>query len=137
MITLQMIKDRWNRTEVYSKPAFWDHTAEKYYRDTGFNLWTNPHLNEVYHQLESGILHAWLPDVAGLDILDLGCGAGRFSRELADRGAKVMGVDFSPQSIEIAKRMTHQSSISYSVSSVSRARIHMSSSIASVGSARP
>ena len=34
--------------------------------------------------------------VDGLRILDLGCGKGRFSRELAARGARVVGLDLSP-----------------------------------------
>jgi 2-polyprenyl-3-methyl-5-hydroxy-6-metoxy-1,4-benzoquinol methylase len=118
MITWDMIKNRWNRTEVYSKPDFWDHTAEKYYRDTGFNLWTNPHLNELYHRLESDVLHGWATDVTGTRILDLGCGAGRFAREFAKRGATVTGMDFSPKSVAIARRMTTEPSVSYSVGSV-------------------
>ena len=36
-----------------------------------------------------------LPDVQGLRLLDLGCGQGRLSRELARRGAGVTGVDIS------------------------------------------
>ena len=34
--------------------------------------------------------------VDGLRILDLGCGKGRFSRALAARGARVVGLDLSP-----------------------------------------
>jgi len=34
-------------------------------------------------------------DVEGLDVLDLGCGPGYFSRRLAERGAHVVGVDIS------------------------------------------
>ena len=32
-------------------------------------------------------------DVAGQDVLDIGCGDGRTSRRLAGRGATVLGVD--------------------------------------------
>lgn len=43
--------------------------------------------------------------VAGLNVLDLGCGAGYFSREMAKRGAKrVVGVDLSPNQIGHARR---------------------------------
>jgi ubiquinone/menaquinone biosynthesis C-methylase UbiE len=41
-------------------------------------------------------------DVGGLRVIDLGCGEGRFSRMLAERGAKVTGVDFCEQFIESA-----------------------------------
>lgn len=36
-------------------------------------------------------------------VLELGCGVGRFSRYLAQRGLRVTGVDFSPVAIEIAR----------------------------------
>lgn len=37
-------------------------------------------------------------------VLDAGCGAGRMSRYLADRGCAVQGVDLSPGMIEMAQR---------------------------------
>jgi ubiquinone/menaquinone biosynthesis C-methylase UbiE len=43
-------------------------------------------------------------DVAGRRVLDLGCGAGYFSRRLAERGASVVGVDISQKQIEHAIR---------------------------------
>jgi SAM-dependent methyltransferase len=42
-------------------------------------------------------------DVAGLRVLDAGCGEGRFARMLAWRGAQVTGIDLSPRMIEIAR----------------------------------
>src|SRR5688500_4981274 len=36
-------------------------------------------------------------------VLDLGCGQGYFSRELARRGARVVGIDLSDQLIQIAR----------------------------------
>ncbi len=43
-------------------------------------------------------------DLTGRRILDAGCGPGVMTAELARRGAEVVGVDISPQLIEIAKR---------------------------------
>ena len=40
----------------------------------------------------------------GANILDLGCGIGRHSIELAKRGYDVLGIDFSARHIAIAKR---------------------------------
>ena len=55
---------------------------------------------------ECAVIAAWLVDrgiLPGTEILDAGCGTGRYSRELARRGYMVHGVDLSPQLIEIAK----------------------------------
>ncbi len=117
MITWQMVRDRWNREAVYTKPEFWDDAA-KNYRDTGTNIWVNPHINELFHDLESGIVHGWIKDCENAELLDLGCGAGRFSREFAKRGARVTAVDFSSKSIDIARRMTDASNVQYRVGSV-------------------
>ena len=43
-------------------------------------------------------------DVGGLRVCDLGCGQGRATRYLADRGAQVVGVDVSAKMLEIARR---------------------------------
>ena len=40
----------------------------------------------------------------GRDVLDAGCGAGRMSRFLTDRGCAVQGVDLSPGMIAMARR---------------------------------
>ncbi len=43
-------------------------------------------------------------DLNGMRILDAGCGTGALAVELAARGADVVGVDISPQLIDIAKK---------------------------------
>jgi SAM-dependent methyltransferase len=55
-----------------------------------------------------GLLDPWMldacGDVAGRDVIDLGCGEGRFARMLAGRGARVLGIDFSQAMIAAASR---------------------------------
>ena len=46
---------------------------------------------------------AFLGDVAGKAVLDLGCGEGGYARELARRGAFVTAVDGSARLIEVAR----------------------------------
>ena len=45
-----------------------------------------------------------LGDVAGLDVVELGCGTAYFSAWLARRGARVVGVDPTPAQLETARR---------------------------------
>jgi ubiquinone/menaquinone biosynthesis C-methylase UbiE len=42
-----------------------------------------------------------LGDVAGRDVLEIGCGRGAFARLLAERGAHVTAADFSPAAVEL------------------------------------
>ena len=46
-----------------------------------------------------------LGDVAGLDVLDLGCGIAYFSAWLVRRGARVVGLDVTPAQLATARRM--------------------------------
>jgi SAM-dependent methyltransferase len=43
------------------------------------------------------------PHPSGLEVLDVGCGTGIASRLMAERGAKVLGVDIAPRMAEIAR----------------------------------
>ena len=44
------------------------------------------------------------PDPTGLDVLDVGCGTGIAARQMAERGARVLGVELAPRMAEIARR---------------------------------
>lgn len=52
------------------------------------------------------------PDIA---ILDVGCGGGFLSNELARQGYKVTGVDLSPESLEVARRHDLTGKVEYAV----------------------
>jgi 2-polyprenyl-3-methyl-5-hydroxy-6-metoxy-1,4-benzoquinol methylase len=56
-----------------------------------------------------------LDEVAGQDVLDAGCGEGYLSRILADRGARVTGVDLAPRLVELARARDPDGRISYRV----------------------
>jgi SAM-dependent methyltransferase len=43
------------------------------------------------------------PEPAGLDVLDVGCGTGIASRQMAKRGANVLGVELAPRMADIAR----------------------------------
>ena len=44
----------------------------------------------------------------GMTVLDLGCGPGLYAEKLSERGAKVVGIDFSKRSIDYAKEHAKQ-----------------------------
>ena len=60
--------------------------------------------NRVIDLSQRLALAPWLRVRPGTSVLDVGCGVGRWCRELARRGARVTGVDFSPTMIAEARR---------------------------------
>ncbi len=63
----------------------------------GWNGWGIPLYRQVLERLSVE---------AGTDLLDVGCGAGRFCRIAADRGARVSGIDATGPLVEIARERT-------------------------------
>ena len=61
---------------------------------------TKPH-NALYERPATLSL---LPDVRGRRVLDAGCGPGIYAEILIDRGASVLGIDASPNMIELARK---------------------------------
>src|SRR5438034_5050338 len=59
---------------------------------------------DAYDDPASAALFRLLGPVAGRDVLDVACGHGRIARELARRGARVVGVDISAALIGKAER---------------------------------
>lgn len=55
-------------------------------------------------EMRTLILDSLPSDLRGARILDAGCGTGALAFELAARGAEVIGVDISPQLVEIARK---------------------------------
>lgn len=43
-------------------------------------------------------------NIEGMTVCDLACGQGKMTRQLAERGAKVLGVDISQELLDIARR---------------------------------
>ncbi len=54
-----------------------------------------------------------LGDVAGLDVVELGCGTAYFSAWLARRGARPVGIDPTPAQLDTARRMMAETGIEF------------------------
>ena len=52
-----------------------------------------------------------LGDVAGKDVIELGCGTAYFGAWLARRGARVTGIDITPAQLDTARRMSGETGI--------------------------
>lgn len=70
--------------------------------------------NGLNGALEIPALRLLLPDLSGLNVLDLGCGFGDFARFARARGAaSVTAIDISVRMLEEAKMLTNDSAITY------------------------
>jgi len=52
---------------------------------------------------------------SGMSVLELGCGAGYFTRELASSGAEVVAIDISPELLEIATANCSAPNVRYEI----------------------
>jgi malonyl-CoA O-methyltransferase len=72
----------------------------------GYDRWAEiyDHDDNPLQALEEPLIRAAIGDVAGLRVLDLGCGTGRHALWLAAGGASVTAIDFSAGMLAEARR---------------------------------
>ena len=104
---VNLLRERRQRGELYGKAHYWDARAKE---RTGLSrsLWPSNAYNLLWDERQREVLARTLGDVAGLRILDVGCGTGRMTRHLARHGAQVVGVDFSKETADLAAEETHR-----------------------------
>lgn len=76
----------------------WDDAAELW--DSTYDRFGDAYRKHIFNPA----LFRMLGDVRGKRVLDAGCGAGYFARLLAERGARVEGVDLSAEFIRLARK---------------------------------
>jgi SAM-dependent methyltransferase len=79
--------------------AHWNRRAAHFDEDFGHSIRT-PAERAAWDRMFDLIL----PAAGGLDALDIGCGTGFLSLELASRGHRVIGIDFAPSMIAEARK---------------------------------
>lgn len=73
----------------------------------GYNRWASTYAAETnpVKLLSDQLVEKCLPDLTGLDVLDAGCGTGKFCKIAETKNARsVQGIDLSPSMISIAEK---------------------------------
>jgi len=101
-----------------SSPDYLERNVENWTRwnarssdDRAGEVWASEMTWGVFHVPESEL--DVLGDVAGLDVVELGCGTAYFSAWLARAGARPVGVDPTPAQLERARRLQAETGIEF------------------------
>jgi ubiquinone/menaquinone biosynthesis C-methylase UbiE len=70
----------------------------------------------------------------GMTVLELGCGSGYFTRELANSGAHIVAVDVSPELLEMARADCSATNVSYEIQNACAMSYHEAAFDSVVGS---
>jgi Methylase involved in ubiquinone/menaquinone biosynthesis len=89
----------------------WDGLAAEY-AEAGRRGWREDHLTWGIWAIPEDELHL-LPEVRGLDAIDLGCGTGYISAWLARRGARVVAIDNSERQLETARGLQREHGLAF------------------------
>jgi len=80
-------------------------------------MWKNNIYNILASQTEKKTIDKYFENIKNKKILDLGCGTGRISKYLAQKGAFITGLDLKKM-IEVAKKENPHPNINYMVGSM-------------------
>jgi SAM-dependent methyltransferase len=90
----------------------WTQENAEYTGPKALETWRQEEIRWGVFQIpESGVRA--LPNVAGKDVVELGCGTAYFSAWLAKRGARPVGVDLTPAQLETARRCQEELGIEF------------------------
>jgi SAM-dependent methyltransferase len=92
--------------------ALWTQANAEYTNDSAATNWSLDEISWGIWAVDESELHV-LGDVAGLDVVELGCGTAYFSAWLAKRGARPVGVDVTPAQLETARRLMAETGIEF------------------------
>ncbi len=100
------------RSDAAKNRALWTETNREHTNDTAPTNWALDEISWGIWGIDESALGV-LGDVAGLDVVELGCGTAYFSAWLAKRDARPVGVDITPAQLETARRMMAETGIEF------------------------
>ena len=92
--------------------AEWDNKAAQF-ATWAPRAWSQDEITWGELRVPESTVHALPESVAGMDVIDLGCGTGYFSAWMARRGARTVGIDNSPNQLETARRLQEEFGIAF------------------------
>ena len=100
------------RSDAATNRALWTETNREHTNDTAETNWALDEISWGIWGLDEADLNV-LGDVAGLDVVELGCGTAYMSAVFAKQGARPVGVDITPAQLETARRMMAETGIEF------------------------
>ncbi len=88
----------------------WTRSNAEYTHEHGVRAWGADEISWGLWGISETELNV-LPDAAGKDVIELGCGTAYFSAWLARRGARPVGVDVTPAQLETARQLQQETRI--------------------------
>jgi SAM-dependent methyltransferase len=92
---------------------YWDSWSDEYQQLHASQLNVDDPVWGIWSVPESGL--QVLGDVAGKDVLELGCGAAQWSIQLAKRGARIVGLDNSARRLDHAQQLMAEAGVEFPV----------------------
>jgi SAM-dependent methyltransferase len=100
------------RPDAAKNRELWTRSNADYAAEHGRRSWARPDIVWGTWEVPDSELRA-LPDVAGKDVVELGCGTAYFSAWLARRGARPVGVDVTPAQLETAREQQREHGLDF------------------------
>lgn len=98
---------------VAANVAEWTQTNAQYTDAQAEAAWAPQDLTWGVFGVRDDAIGAPLGDLEGRDVVELGCGTAYFSAQLAQRGARPVGVDPTPAQLDTARRMMELTGIRF------------------------
>src|SRR5436309_7005224 len=97
---------------VRKNRAMWEASSDSYQQQHATALSGEKAMAWGMWRIPEDELHI-LGEVAGKDVLELGCGAARWSIALVGRAARPVGLDFSSRQLEYARRLMKEAGVDF------------------------